>query len=97
MASITMGMNMTGLTVSKTYNSTDQDLTNMLAWGKVAFDPWIQAQFNPNNNPNFSASNPQIAAAIANSWLTGAADAEKKFRQDGSVAAVPPAPPAGWS
>ncbi len=88
MATITMGMTSTPLTATKTWTGSDADMQAILDWAVVAFNPWIQAQFNPTKNPAFVPTNAQIGAAIANSWMQGVKDAVQRFKTQ------PPIPPA---
>ena len=67
----------------------DADFTRTLAWGKVAFNQWIQATYNPTNNPSFVPTNTQIWNAIVHNWTTGIIQAEQQFS---TVPAQPPTP-----
>lgn len=89
MATITLSMASTPLTASKTFTGTDADMQAIIDWAKVAFDPWIQATFNPSHTPGFTASNAQVGAALANSFMSGIKDAVQRFK---TVPAVVPSP-----
>jgi hypothetical protein len=73
----------------------DADFQRTLNWGKVAFNTWIQATYNPPtgsppvSNPNFQPTNTQIWAAIVHNWVAGITQAEQQFS---TTPAQPPTP-----
>ena len=98
MATITFQMTSTPLTGSKAFNSTDQDMTDLLAWAAVAYADLVQKMFNPGypTAAPITPTNGQIGQALAQGTVNGWMQAEQKYKNDKNVAAVPPAPPMGW-
>ena len=84
---------------TKNFNSSDADMQNIFNWAKVAYAGLIQELFGAGSPPQPvpNPTNAQIGVALATGTMRGWAAAEKKFRDDASHAAVPPAPPASWS
>jgi len=84
---------------TKTFNSSDADMTNILAWAKVVYAGIITELFGigtpPQPVPN--PTNAQIGIALATGTMRAWSQAEQKFRQDTASAAVPPVPPASWA
>lgn len=87
MATITFSMASTPLTASKAFTGTDQDMTDLLAWGAVAY-----ASLLPSN-----PTNAQIGAAIANGTVAAWKAAVVKFKNDAAAAALAPATPSTWA
>ena len=88
MATITMGLASTLVTATKTWTETEASMQDILNWGKDAFNAYIQATFNPSNNPTFVPTNQQIAAAIAHNWMTGVETAVQQHKTTPAVVAA---------
>src|SRR5512139_3512529 len=88
MATIAFQMTSAPLTGTKSFTGTDVDMSDLLAWAKVAYDDIIQTQFNPTKNPAFVPTNTQIGVAIATGTMRAWKDAVKKQKADAAHAAV---------
>lgn len=93
----TLSVSITGSTVvSGTIQSSisDAHIGDLLRWGSVAFNPYLQATFNASGSSTFVVSsafvptNPQVAKAWVQNWWSGTADAVTKFNRDNAVATV---------
>lgn len=87
----TISISITGSTiVSGTLQSSlsDSNLSDVMAWGAVAFNQYLQANFNAAGSSAYVATNPQIAKAWAANWWSGTAQAVTKFNHDNAVSTV---------
>jgi hypothetical protein len=96
MATITLGLTSTPVTVSKTFNGSDQDVQDMLDWAAVTYGQWIQGQFNPTNTAGFVPTNQEIATAIGYDFINHIKAAVQNFKTTPPTPAVVP-PPLTWS
>lgn len=69
----TLSISLSGSSVvtgTKNYTVSDADLQLVLNWAQAAFNPYIQATFNPGNTPGFVPTNQQILLAwVQSSWI----------------------------
>lgn len=87
----TISVSITGSTVvSGTMQSSlsDAHLLDVLGWGAVAFNPYLQATFNASGSSTYVPTNPQISKAWVQNWWNGTRDAVTKFNHDNAVATV---------
>jgi hypothetical protein len=96
MATITLSIASTPVTVSKTYNGADADVQNILDWAAANYATWIAAQFNPSNASGFVPTNAEIAAAIAYDFISHITVAVQAFKTTPPVMPVVP-PPMSWT
>lgn len=89
MASLTVSLSGSAVVVgSKSYTVSDADITSLLAWAAVAYDPYIQATFNPSKTAGFTPTNQQILLAWVQSWINGTKNAVQQFQTPAPT--VPP-------
>lgn len=86
----TISVNVTSgpVTGGKNFTISDAHMQNLLDWAKVAYNPYIQATYNPTNDPSFIPSNGQIMDGWVMSWINGSKDAVQRFETPAAV--VPP-------
>lgn len=98
MATVAFQMTSTPLTGTKTFTSTDQDMSDLLTWASVAYADLIQKMFNPGypSAPPITPTNGQIGQALAQGTMNGWMQAEQKYKHDQGLAGVAVPPPMGW-
>lgn len=94
MATLTIsltGSGVAGLTnnPSKSYTVSDADMTSLLAWAAVAYNPYIQATYNTPPVQGFTPTNQQIMLAWVQSWINGTKNAVQQYQTPAPVAPAP--------
>src|SRR5512139_3126428 len=88
MATIAFQMTSTPLTGTKSFTGTDADMSDLLAWAKVAYASIVTELFNPTNAPAFVPTNTQIGVALATGTMRAWKDAVTKMKADAAAAAL---------
>lgn len=81
-------MTSTPLTGTKSFTGTDADMSDLLAWAKVAYADILTELFNPTKAAGFTPTNTQIGVALATGTMRAWKDAVKKAKADAAAAAL---------